>query len=1001
MKGTKDTDFLDPRQLWMAVRRHPWLVLGFTGIAAVIAVGSALVQPSLYRSTATLVLDTGFPAGGVLGELNTLVRTPYPVTEIALLESRPVAEGVAKSADGNIHRPSGDQVLPRHLGLTTLVEDSTRQTSSTITAGLYGGAAPEGRLFADVDADADESACFEVEFLGSSKVSIRYPIPWWAFYQDDGKEILEYQAGHPLRFGGYDIRLRAEGSVVDRPFLIQTIPFDSAVRRVMNSVDVKERERGSGVLLVTATDSDPERAADLANAVCLNYIDLRRQQEEWQASRTLDFIQSQLEEQTRELESAEEELVRLKETRPDSIDIQAVTHSLVEQLKELQLQEVRLGLQAEALVDALDLFDRGQVEAFSRLGKHLDDSIIDHYLREISSLSSSLSQVGRSDGGAYRAKLQERWIRTDEEHTRLELEIQALHGILERLKNGDRTVLSQIVGENAVSSTIRGDRLTLIAIEAIGALTLEQDRMRRQFTPRHPKMIEVQENLDDLHEWITHLLSKRLQGLETQAKALAQLTQQREDLLKEEPEQERLAIRGAIEELRQLTRQHLENRLRALGAEGVSIDREIRRMEKRLGELPESERLLASGVRRKEAHQEIVRFLLNSQQEAEIARASSVPLAHLIDPAQPATQRSSPRVRLILMAGVLLGLGIAVMGASLWERARGRVHTSRELEEVAGLPVFSEIGDFGSSVRDGQLYLPMLEDPSGAASEAYRSLRTEIQSGLGGPGMVRTLGVTSTYPGEGKTTTNICLAFAFARTGRKVLLVDANLRRPRLHDAFGEAQGPGFADAIAGHPNWPRLVIPNIDANLSILPAGDCFSSPGDLLSHQCVDQLVQEFLVSYEMVIFDLPHVDEIADVLSLCPQMDAVVYLTQRRSVSYSVLSSCLERLQSARVNLLGVVLNRTDLRYEQSPDTSSEVDIDAPVEPMEDIPPELAAVESLLAEQRQGAEQAPLSDDDLFASGADPFSDSFPDSASDLLGEAPPPAEDEEEEDPSWGL
>lgn len=190
-------------------------------------------------------------------------------------------------------------------------------------------------------------------------------------------------------------------------------------------------------------------------------------------------------------------------------------------------------------------------------------------------------------------------------------------------------------------------------------------------------------------------------------------------------------------------------------------------------------------------------------------------------------------------------------------------------------------------------------------AEVYRSIRESLRFAID-PGLeLRTLAVVSSAPDEGKTITNVNLALSLASPESRVLLVDADLRKPSVADFFDLDAGPGFDDVLQG-ANWREAVQPSKYEGLDVLPAFKATSSAGDSLRGARVRALVEELAEDYDRVVFDLPPLVGMADVETFAHQLDGVVLLVRAETVHRRIVAAAIGRLRRSGVRTVGTILN-----------------------------------------------------------------------------------------------
>ena len=284
---------------------------------------------------------------------------------------------------------------------------------------------------------------------------------------------------------------------------------------------------------------------------------------------------------------------------------------------------------------------------------------------------------------------------------------------------------------------------------------------------------------------------------------------------------------------------------------------------------------------------------LNLREKAHHAAARIIESA-----AVPTTPVRPHRLQSILFA-CLIGLFVGVCLALMQEFLDDRINSVDEATRVLGLPALGSVPAL--SAADAHL-LPQMQglDP---ASESYRVLRTNIHfATVDAP--ARTLMVTSASPGEGKSTTAANLAFAMAMDGKKVILVDTDLRRPSQHKLLELPPTPGLTDVMLGHaPLAPREIMPG----LSVLTAGSTPPNPGELLNSRRFRNLVHELTEMADIVIFDSPPVLAAADAVILASQMDGTIMVVETGVTKKGAARRTMQLLKQARATMLGIAYNK----------------------------------------------------------------------------------------------
>jgi polysaccharide biosynthesis transport protein len=296
----------------------------------------------------------------------------------------------------------------------------------------------------------------------------------------------------------------------------------------------------------------------------------------------------------------------------------------------------------------------------------------------------------------------------------------------------------------------------------------------------------------------------------------------------------------------------------------------------------------------------------------EISRIrSSFDTAVIVDNATPASPVDSTPILQALVFGLLGGLGAALGLALVLEYLADAVRTRQDIVEVAGVPPLARVRHTSTKpwrrARASNSALVMLNPARSPAAEAFRSLRASLR--LATPSRpIGSLVITSAGAREGKTFVACNLAIALAQSGRRVLLADADLRRPMVHAWFGLPNERGFADAlreIGESRDVPGVIATGLD-NLWVLPAGGSPPSPAELLGTDALPHLIEHLSQRWDTVVFDSAPVGPVADTLLLASQASGSVLVARCGRTRRTALQGALAALAATGRPVLGVVLN-----------------------------------------------------------------------------------------------
>jgi capsular exopolysaccharide synthesis family protein len=291
---------------------------------------------------------------------------------------------------------------------------------------------------------------------------------------------------------------------------------------------------------------------------------------------------------------------------------------------------------------------------------------------------------------------------------------------------------------------------------------------------------------------------------------------------------------------------------------------------------------------------------------------------------------SHPRKKLVLLLGLICGLGAGIGLAFLLSYLDNTIRTPEDVAAVLQLPSLGVVPAFDSSppppggetplsasleiqrLDNPQSGLPIvfLQSPKSLAAEAYRTIRTGVLlSQAGEP--PKTILVTSAQSSEGKTTSSVNLAISLASTGGRVVLIDADLRRPAIHRHFNlDREGAGLVDILTGQRTLEEVAMTDLVKRITFISSGPIPPNPAELLGSLEMASLIDRLAAEYDYVLIDSPPVLPVTDSVILSRYVDGVVLVLKGASTPRRVVNDARKRLQSVGARVLGVVLNHVDV-------------------------------------------------------------------------------------------
>ena len=292
------------------------------------------------------------------------------------------------------------------------------------------------------------------------------------------------------------------------------------------------------------------------------------------------------------------------------------------------------------------------------------------------------------------------------------------------------------------------------------------------------------------------------------------------------------------------------------------------------------------------------------QRYKEIGIAGTVGAANIVivDQAKVPTGPSAPSLPKNLAIALLLGLALAGAAVLALEQIDEGIRNPGDIERLLGLPLL------GNAPLANDEPATLLLDPKSHLSEAYFSVRTTLA--LATPhGLPRSLVVTSAQPGEGKSVTSLALAGAVGRTGKRVLLIDADMRSPSVHKLLGGGNAKGLSNLLAGDDNSEALIRGTELKGVWVLPAGPSPPSAAELLSTDTLGLMLTKLLSEFDNIIIDAPPVLGLSDAPLLGRVAEGCVFVIEAERVAIRTIRSALHRLQVGQNHVFGAVITKVD--------------------------------------------------------------------------------------------
>lgn len=292
------------------------------------------------------------------------------------------------------------------------------------------------------------------------------------------------------------------------------------------------------------------------------------------------------------------------------------------------------------------------------------------------------------------------------------------------------------------------------------------------------------------------------------------------------------------------------------------------------------------------------------------------------------TAPSSPNYTTNTMIGFVLGLFVTAVIIAIWDISDIRIRSEEDVTRLTTHPLLVAVPDMESHSKGGyygyrkvsaydntkengeRKHQLVGENLNFAASEAYKLLRTKLQFSFADEGKCRVIAVSSALTGEGKSLTAVNLAYSMSQLGKRVLLMDCDMRRPSISDKLPVKQSPGLSDYLSVQVAADKLIQPcglESDSNaFHVIAAGRIPPNPMELLSSKRMEKTLHVLKESYDYIILDLPPVGEVGDALAIAKWTDGVLLLTRQHVCNRLALRSAIRQFEFVEAKILGIVLN-----------------------------------------------------------------------------------------------
>ncbi|MDO9038456.1 MAG: polysaccharide biosynthesis tyrosine autokinase [Lutibacter sp.] len=392
-------------------------------------------------------------------------------------------------------------------------------------------------------------------------------------------------------------------------------------------------------------------------------------------------------------------------------------------------------------------------------------------------------------------------------------------------------------------------------------LSIKKDKLAKEVTANHPSLIAVEQEV----ETTRNVLLENLSSLKKETR---------------------------------ITLNNSRNRLSGYNAE--------------LNKLPSKEQKLLNFQRKYSMTESNYVFLMQKRYEADIAIASTVSDISVLDTAKDTGQGSIlPRKEFNYMVALLLGTILPLFLIIAKELLDTRIHSTEDIEKISPIPVLGVVGNNGTDSN-----LAVFNKPKSGVAESFRALRSNIQFLFtrSTKDKCKTIIVTSSVSGEGKTFVSINMATVFALGGKKTILVGLDLRKPKIFENFEVSNEKGVVNFLIGEENMEAIIQKTKIPNLDVIIAGPIPPNPSELLISSATEELLSSLKENYDYIILDTPPIGLVSDAVELLKYADSTLYIVRQNYSQTGMLKMINEKYIKEEITNISIILNdfTMKLRY-----------------------------------------------------------------------------------------
>ncbi len=454
-------------------------------------------------------------------------------------------------------------------------------------------------------------------------------------------------------------------------------------------------------------------------------------------------------------------------------------------------------------------------------------------------------------------------------------------------------------------------------------LSTKAETIIRQMSQKETELSEIsieEEMLSKLYQRVKagkSLESLALIGVDKSKDPLARMVKELQDaIIKKkilradytEMHPEVVKLTKTIKQLKKVIVLTIENMEKNIKERKVLLQKSIAQSQKQLDKLPADERMYGQLQRKFSVNEKIYSYLLEQRSQTAILKAATVSKNRIIDTALLPTAPVKPKRKLIVFAGILLGIVFGIGLAFLRAFFDDRIKNEEEIAHITEVPLLGMI----PHIKNSKETLPVLASPKSAVAESFRHLRTNLQF-MAVKNRAHIISVTSTVGDEGKTTVSMNLAAIMSIADKRTILINMDMRKPTLHERFGLSNAKGMSTLLSRHSKLAEVIQHSSYKNLDIITSGPVPPNPSELIQTGLMEKVLKKLAEAYDVIIMDTPPVGLVTDARTLMHLSDTNIFIVRSEYSKKSFLKGIQELYKHDALKGIGIVLN--DMKLSKS--------------------------------------------------------------------------------------